>query len=295
MADALTILALSAIEGLHRCYSFKHLNPVMAKSMLIYSVPLIFATECNWIISMSDRFFIEAMRTTHELGLYAVSSRIPTIMVLVSSIFIEAWQISTINGSPREEQERFFTTVGNIYQALVVVLVSGIILFSKIFVWLFATPSYYEAWSFIPLLVIGSGFACLSNFVNSVYTLEKKSASSMVTVVLGALLNIMLNFLLIPNYGLQGAAFATAVSYIFMFLVRAVHTRQYITLRWEYARFLASGFVLALQCFFMLREVTFWIPIEILLFATIVVLNGDDIWMALRRIVHQIVPPKAAS
>lgn len=294
VADALSIVALSAIEGLPRFYHPRYLNPDMARSMLHYSVPLIFATECNWIISMSDRFFIEAMRTAHELGLYAVSSRIPTIMVLVSSIFIEAWQISTINGSSRKEQEDFFTTVGNIYQALVVVMVSGIILFSKVFVFLFADAAYYEAWSFIPLLVIGSGFACLSNFVNSVYTLEKKSASSMVTVVLGALLNVVLNLLLIPVWGAQGAALATAVSYVFMFLVRAVHTRRYITLRWDYARFLASGFVLILQCVFMLREVTLWIPIEILLFATVVVLNGDDIWAAVQRILHQILPPRNA-
>ncbi len=296
VADALSIVALSAIDGLPRFFRLRYLNPVMARSMLAYSLPLIFATECNWIISMSDRFFIEAMRSSHELGLYAVSSRIPTIMILISSIFIDAWQISTINGSSRKEQEDFFTTVGNIYQALVVVLVSGIILFSKVFVFLFAAPSYYEAWTFIPLLVIGSGFACLSNFVNSVYTLEKKSTCTMATVVLGAIVNIGLNILMIPSYGPQGAALATAISYILMFLIRAIHSRRYITLRWEYLRFVVSGLVLVLQCFFMLREVPLWIPIEILLFATIVVLNGDDIWRAVCKILRRAVPrPRARS
>lgn len=284
VADMMSIIMLSVVDRLPKFFSLKCLNPKMARAMLQYSIPLIFATECNWIISMSDRFFIEAMRTSHELGLYAVSSRIPTIMVLVSSIFIEAWQISTINGSSRSEQEDFFTTVGNLYQALVVVLISGIILFSKVFVSIFAAPSYYEAWTFIPLLVIGSGFACLSNFVNSVYTLEKKSICSMLTVIFGAAANITLNALMIPTLGAQGAALATAISYVLMFLIRAVHSRRYITLRWQYGRFFASFVILVLQCTFMLREVPFWIPIEILLFAAIAVLNGTDLWKAFMKI-----------
>ncbi len=292
VSDALSILILSLIEHLPRYFSLKKLNPDMARSMLRFSFPLIFATECNWIISMSDRMFISFLRNDHELGLYSVSARIPTIMILVSSIFIEAWQISTINDSSREEQEDFFTKVGNVYQALVVMMVSGIILFSKVFVKLFAAQSYYEAWMFIPLLVIGSGFACLSNFMNSVYTLEKKSGWSMLTVSLGAALNVGLNALFIPKHGPQGAAFATAISYVLMFLIRAVHSRKYIRLRWDYPRFLISSFILALQCFFMLHEVPLWVPIEILLFATIVVLNGNDLLIAVHKLLGKFLHSK---
>lgn len=293
VADALSILSLCLIENLPRFFSFRHLNPTMARSMLAFSIPLILATECNWIISMSDRMFISFMQNDHVLGLYSVSARIPTIMILVSGIFIEAWQISTINDSSHADQEDFFTKVGNVYQALVVMMVSGIILFSKVFVVLFAAPSYYEAWTFIPLLVIGSGFACLSNFMNSIYTLEKKSGWSMITVSLGATMNIVLNALFIPHYGAQGAALATAISYVTMFLIRAVHSRRYIALRWNYVRFLASGFILALQCYFMLREVTLWIVIETLLFAVIVILNADDILVAVNKLLRRFLREKA--
>lgn len=293
VADALSILALALIENLPRFFSLRHLNPIMARSMLSFSIPLIFAAECNWIISMSDRMFISFMQNDHELGLYSVSARIPTIMILVSGIFIEAWQISTINDSSRAEQEDFFTKVGNIYQALVVMMVSGIILFSKVLVKLFAAPSYYEAWVFIPLLVIGSGFACLSNFMNSVYTLEQKSGWTMMTVSLGAAMNIGLNALMIPHYDAQGAALATAISYVTMFLIRAVHSRKYIALRWDYARFLASGFILALQCFFMLREVALWLVIEVLLFGVIVILNADDILTAIHKLLGRFLRTRA--
>ncbi len=292
VADALSIVVLSIIDELPKYFSLKALNPVMARSMLRYSLPLILATECNWIISMSDRFFIENMRSSHELGLYAVSSRIPTIMILVSGIFIEAWQISTINDSSKKEQEDFFTNVGNVYQALVFIMISGIILFSKVFVAIFADPSYYQAWEYIPLLVIGSGFACLSNFMNSIYTLEKKSTYSMITVVIGAIMNVILNILMIPPYGANGAALATAISYVAMFLIRAIHSRKYIHIRWQYVRFIVSSLILILQCFFMLKEVTFWIPIEILSCLTIIILNGDDLIRAFNRLFSKFLYKK---
>lgn len=284
VADILSIIGLSYIENLPRYFSFKSLNGVMARSMLRYSVPLILATECNWIISMSDRFFIQNMRSSHELGLYAVSARIPTIMILISGIFIEAWQISTINDNAKKEQEEFFTKVGNVYQALICVFVSGIIVFSKVFVIIFADGSYYEAWKFIPILVIGSGFACLSNFMNSIYTLEKRSMQSMITVVIGAFLNIILNFIMIPKYGASGAAVATALSYFIMFLIRAIHSRKYIKIKWQYARFIVSSIILVLQSMFIIFNAYFWVAIEILLCLTIIVLNVDDILAAFKKL-----------
>ena len=48
-----------------------------------------------------------------------------------------------------------------------------------------------------------------------------------------------------------------------------------------------------LQCFFMLNEVPLWIPIEILLFATIVVLNGDDLLVAVRKLLGKFLRSKA--
>ena len=107
---------------------------------------------------------------------------------------------------------------------------------------------------------------------------------SMATVVLGAVMNVVLNILLIPNYGANGAAFATAISYVAMFLIRAINSRKYINIKWKYARFIVSSFVLVLQCYFMLQEVMFWIPIQILLCAVIIVLNGDDLISAFNKL-----------
>ena len=294
VSDALSVVLLGVCERLPRFFGLRFLDPHLARAMLRYSLPLIFAAECNWIISMSDRFFIEALRPADELGLYAVAARIPTMMLLVSSIFIDAWQISTLDGRDKPALAGFFTTVGNLYQALIAVLVSGILLCDKLLVYLLADPSYFSAWRFIPFLAVGAGFACLSNFVGSIYTLEKKSAWSMATILLGAGLNVALNLLLIPGYGPQGAAFATAVSYAAMFLLRAVHSRRYLAIRWQWGRAVGSLLLLGLQCAVLLREGALWLPAEILLFLAVLALNGADITKALRKTVEQFLPRRDA-
>lgn len=286
-ADVISTICLFLIDEQYKFLDFRHLNRTLAGQMLKYSVLLIPAQVCNWIISMSDRYFLNYMHDAADTGLYSVANRIPTILILISSIFIEAWQISTINDSPRQEQERFFTRVGNVYQALVFLMVSGIILFAKLAVFLLAAPSYYTAWRIIPFLVIGSGFACLSNFMNSIYTLEKKSNWSMLTVLCGACTNLALNALMIPKMGPNGAALATMISYILMFLIRAVHTRQYIRVRWHVGRFAVSAVLLIAQGLLLLAEGPLWIPIQVFLFLLIALLNLRDILIGVRKVLHR--------
>lgn len=66
------------------------------KSMLRYSIPLIPTTIFWWITSVSDRYMIAYFLGTEANGLYAVACKIPTVLTLLSTIFLEAWQFSAI-------------------------------------------------------------------------------------------------------------------------------------------------------------------------------------------------------
>ena len=68
------------------------------------------------------------------------------------------------------------------------------------------------------LLYTSTVFNSLSNFLNSIYMTEKRSGLSLATMSVGAVLNLVLNGLLIPLWGIQGAAMATFVSYFVVFL-----------------------------------------------------------------------------
>ena len=82
-------------------------------AMLRYSIPLIPATIFWWITSVSDRYMVAYFLGTDANGLYAVACKIPTVLTLLSTIFMEAWQFSAIQEATgdREVHIRFYTGV----------------------------------------------------------------------------------------------------------------------------------------------------------------------------------------
>ena len=120
-------------------------------------------------------------------------------------------------------------------------------------------------------------------FVQCLYG-RKKSIHTLITTFLSALLNIGLNILWIPKYGIFGAAFATFLSYLVMFFIRAIHTRKYIKIRWNFGKFLLNFILVIIQSTLMMNEVPGWIFYEIFLALFVVIINMKPVMQSLRRI-----------
>jgi O-antigen/teichoic acid export membrane protein len=91
---------------------------------------------------------------------------------------------------------------------------SAIVVFTKLITNILVSADFYEAWRFMPVLVMATVFSCFASFLSSIYTNEKKSGHVFLTTVISAVINIGLNVFLIPIYGIQGAAIATLFSYL---------------------------------------------------------------------------------
>lgn len=218
-------------------------------AMLRYSIPLIPATIFWWITSVSDRYMVAYFLGTDANGLYAVACKIPTVLTLLSTIFMEAWQFSAIQEATgdREVHIRFYTQVWSAFLAVMVMAGSVIIVLCRLEIRMLSTQRYYEAWKYIPSLSMAMVFSAFSSFMGSVYVVTEKSRLSLWTALWSALANIFLNFLLIPRIGIQGAAIATLASYVLCFAIRAVTSRRLIPFTLFTPRLIGSGLLLAIQ------------------------------------------------
>ena len=99
--------------------------------MLKYSIPLIPTTVFWWITSVSDRYMVNGYIGDTANGIYAVSYKIPTILTIVSSVFMQAWQFSAVVESHGDEKEHaeFFGGSGGLFQAVSALWPLGIISF----------------------------------------------------------------------------------------------------------------------------------------------------------------------
>lgn len=229
-ADFLSVVFLSVVTSVWRYFDISKLNKEVAKEMLKYCLPLIPASIAWWITNVSDRYLVAYFCGNTVNGIYDISYKLPSIINVFATIFLEAWQISAVKESGEKHTSRFFGNVFKAYQSVVFIGGAGIILLCKPLIKLLADDAYFEAWTFVPVLIMATIFACFSTFMTSIYMVEKRGGLNLATMSAGAVANIALNLLLIPKIGAQGAAIATFASYVLVFGLRAVNTRKFINI-----------------------------------------------------------------
>lgn len=284
LSDLLSAVILTFCAKLTRYFDLNSLDKRMLRSMLRYCAPLIPTTISVWIINMSNRYMIAHFWGSEANGLYAVAYKIPTLIIIVASIFMDAWQISAVRAGGSKAKSHFFSSVLNVYQSLICMVSVTVILLSKPSIQLLTTPAYYDAWRYIPILSMATVLTCFSMFLGSIYMTEKKSVSTLVTTVIGAAVNITLNLLLIPRIGVQGAAVAVLGSYLVILVVRAAHTRKFIALRWNIPKLLGNLILMVSQCFIMLSETENWPFYGMALLAASLVLNMPALLASLKKL-----------
>ena len=161
---------------------------------------------------------------------------------------------------------------------------SFLILFSKVITRIMVADSYYESWQYIPLLSVATVYSCMVTFLGTVYVVNKKSTLSLATTAAGAIVNVVLSFFLISYFGINGAAFAMFASYFVVFLLRAHDTKRFIHMRIGGFRITVNTLLLLAQAFVMIYEIPYWIAVEILLTAAMVLLNLSGLLAGVKKI-----------
>ena len=233
---------------------WKGIDRDTVREMIIYSLPLIPATIMWSITNVSDRFFVTHYLGEAQNGIYSVAYKLPTIISVISAIFTQAWQLSAIGERESDDREQFYSNIFKSYQTIVFLAAGGILLLIKPLMHLLVSDSFFEAWQYTPLLVVSVVFSCFSSYFASFYMASKKNIMAMVPIFLGALLNVVLNYYLIPIYGLNGAAGATAASYIFIFVIRAIDTRRLFCIDLGLRKLLLNSLLLGLQAWLLMQN-----------------------------------------
>lgn len=286
LADVVSTLFLLIYAKLWKNISVKAVKKDILGSMLRYSIPLIPTTVFWWVTNVADRYMVEHIKGADMNGLYAASYKIPTLLILLSGIFIEAWQFSAVTERSEGEIEhrKFFGTIFDSFQALMYIAGAFLIAFAKIFTKILVSDEFYPSWQYIPILSVATIFSSLVTFMGSVYLVEKKSVLSFVTSLIGAVINVALNLTLIPVWGANGAALATFACYFVVFIIRAINARKYIKFNMHPIKLTLNTVIVAVQCLTMIFEVKGWILFQFAAMIAIVALNAKAIYLGVVKV-----------
>ena len=206
------------------------INYSLEREMIDYSKHFVVNSISWWVNNASDKYVILLFYGTGLTGIYSVSYKIPTIIEFVQSVFSQAWQISAIKEYKDKESVGFFSTMYNYYNLILIFVVYGILLFLKLIAHFLFAKDFYIAWKYVPFLLLAILFGALSGFLGTIYAANKDSKMYAKSTTIGAILNIILNFILIPIFGAHGAAIATFISYFVIWILRLSFMKKYVVL-----------------------------------------------------------------
>jgi O-antigen/teichoic acid export membrane protein len=204
-------------SGLGLVLTARHFRLVFSlqrfRQLLGFGVPLVPASLSRWIMGSADRFFLLKMASLGQVGLYAVGFKLASPQTFLFLAFQLAWSPIAYSIYRQPEAERVFRKVFLYFLLLSSTLGMFLSLFSLEALKLLTRPAYYDGYMVVGLLAFGRVLHGAFYMASMGIAFANKMQYYALSVACGAALNLVLNFLLVPPFGMMGAAVATSLSY----------------------------------------------------------------------------------
>jgi len=226
----------------------------------VFAFPLIGYELASVVLDSGDRLLVQHYMGSQPLGYYSAAYNVSTyveeaLMVPINlalfPIYMKLWV-----EKGKQETQAFLSRSLNGFLALAVGVICVVLLTSRDVIVVLASSKFQDAYRLLPVLVIGLLAYAVHIFLNAALLIYKKTATMTRLVVYACAVNILLNMVLIPRIGLQGAAIATLASYLIMVLLMGFVSFRLLPLQINYAGF-AFNLVAAAATFAMVRLVQF--------------------------------------
>ena len=206
--------------------------------MVIFGAMVVPASVSFFVFDLSDRFFLNHYRGLTELGLYSIAINITGLIVFFSYAFGQAWspQVMKIYFESKKIFLQFVPRFFDYYLVFFFALAVLVSLFSPEILRIFATPKFYGASVVVPSLSLAMVFAATNQVTSLGINLARQTKYLAFYTGIAAVINIIFNFLLIPKYGMIGAGYATAISYLFLTLAYLFASQRFVYLKLDWQK-----------------------------------------------------------
>lgn len=197
-------------------------NMTYVKEAFTYGIKIHISNLISFFNYRADTLLIAYFLTPAAVGIYNVAVNIAERLWIVSQS-VSNVLFPKISSMDNEEEKDFLTTMLT-RNVLVISIVGSIVLvlLCDFLIWLLFGKEYADASLPLKILMPGIVFLSVDRLLSQDLAGRGKPEMSMYTSITTIVLNIILNIMLIPTYGLAGAAFATSFSYSTAFFIKVI-------------------------------------------------------------------------
>jgi O-antigen/teichoic acid export membrane protein len=237
---------------------YRHLTlsvrPALLSALIRFGVPTIPSGLAAMVIQVIDRPILRAFTDDATVGIYQANYKLGIFMMLIVSMFDYAWRPFFFSTAKEVNAKEIFSRV----LTYLVLGMGAVFLFFSLYIDDIVRLSYdghylirslyWSGLPIVPIVLLGYLFLGISTSVTAGLYIEKKTRWLIVGTATGAVINIVANYVLIPLYGIYGAAWATLLAYVGMAVAGYLTVRRFYPVTYEWRRILVV-FACAGVCF----------------------------------------------
>lgn len=214
------------------------------KEMLKYGAPMIPTNIAAFIVHASDRFFINHYAGLANTGIYSLGYKFGNLPNnFIAAPFMQIWEVRFFKWFKDENAHIIFGKIFTYLCFLTIFAGLGISVLIEDALKIMSYPSYWSAYKIVPIILISYIVFSFQYYFNMGIYITKKTKYLAYINMSNAVLNIILNFVLISRYGIWGAAFATLACFTYKVLITYYISNKLYKISFEVARLLKLAFV----------------------------------------------------
>ena len=209
------------------------------RAALKYGLPLVPHNLSGWIMNLLDRLILGGYQGLANVGIYNIGYTLGGVMGMAVTAFNLAYSPYFMKKLTEQGDaaKPTIARIATLWTAVMVFFATGISVFSWEIVHVMTPAAYHDAWKVVPIIALAFLFQGMY-FMTVAPLFYNKKFTRYVPIgsLSGAGANVLINFLLIPHYGMLGAAAATAASYLLMFILAHILAKAAYAVPYEYAK-----------------------------------------------------------
>lgn len=230
-----------------------------------FGFPLVFTSIAVLSLSMGDRYILKILVNYKEVGLYNLGYKIAGVL---NMLFIQSFTLGLMPLAykmyGKQGDKRYYSKMLTYFLFVIMWAGLGLSVFSKEVLKIFVlSPDYMSAYNVVPIIVLLYVFSGAKSVVNLGLLLKRKTKYIAYKTIGAAVLNIILNFLLIPQFKMMGAAIATAISFFALYLVTYYLSNRFYKIPYENLKLVKM------------------LATAIFLFLVSMLLHGAELWLSI--------------
>ncbi len=216
------------------------IRPVFSRAILRdalgFGLPRVPHSVAHQVIGFADRYFLNAYGTLRDVGLYSIGASFGLALKFFLGAFESAWTPFFLGLMKDRDARRIYSTVSTYVIAVLVLLVSVVCSAAPGVVRLFTKPQFYAAGAVTPWIALGVMFQGLYLVGSIGLIITKQTKIYPLSTGIAAAASLLANLLLIPRYGMLGAAWANTIAYATLAIVTVSLSWRVYPIRYEWGR-----------------------------------------------------------